>query len=322
MLRAVSVVGDRLQVMDLKNDFSWSHSRDRLFRECARKYWFNYYGYWNGWARDADARTRDAYMLKKLTQRPMWVGSAVHEAIEDRLKKQKAGRPIADDAVEKRMLDQMRAFYRFSRDGGYRQRPKEGGFFEHEYRVEVTDDEWKQSAELAKRCLRTFLASPLRTRLDALPAHDFLSIDDLMSFQLDGVKINVALDLCLREGDGVTIYDWKTGQTDKGATADQLAVYALFAHETWGVSAEHVTLIEFNLNTGQNIQYGSAGIDFDGARGRIRASVAEMQGRLRRVETNEADEDRFELTDRPSNCARCQFQRICPGGTGAETSAA
>ena len=43
----------------LRNEFSWSLSRDRVLRECARKYWFTHYGMWGGWQRRADPRTRE-----------------------------------------------------------------------------------------------------------------------------------------------------------------------------------------------------------------------------------------------------------------------
>jgi hypothetical protein len=307
---------------ELQNDFSWSHSRDRAFRDCARQYWFNYYGYWGGWDAAADPRARDAYLLKKLTTRPMWVGTAVHRALEGRLREVRSGRPPADDAVEARMLDGMRRFYRFSRDGGYRRRPKEGGFFEHEYAVPVTDDEWRESADHARRCLRAFLASPLRARLDGLAPADFLSIDDLMDFSLDGVKVNVALDLCVREAGGVTIYDWKTGATDGAATADQLAVYALFAHERWDIPADRVALVEVNLASGRTVSHASAGVDLDGARARIRASVAAMKACLVDPVANVAAEDAFPLTENISKCGRCRFKRICPGGAREAPGAA
>ncbi|NOZ64350.1 MAG: hypothetical protein GXO71_05370, partial [Caldiserica bacterium] len=43
---------------ELVNEFSWSKSRDIIFRECPRKYYFNYYGSWGGWKFDAPERTR------------------------------------------------------------------------------------------------------------------------------------------------------------------------------------------------------------------------------------------------------------------------
>ena len=35
---------------ELKNEFSWSNSRDATFRECPRRYYFRYYGSWGGWS--------------------------------------------------------------------------------------------------------------------------------------------------------------------------------------------------------------------------------------------------------------------------------
>jgi len=49
---------------ELKNEFSWSKTRDEVFKACPRQYWFAYYGYWNGWLDNAPGRTRQIYVLK------------------------------------------------------------------------------------------------------------------------------------------------------------------------------------------------------------------------------------------------------------------
>ena len=51
----------------LVNEFSWSHSRDRLFSECQLKYYYHYYGSWGGWEKNASERIRKLYVLKNLT---------------------------------------------------------------------------------------------------------------------------------------------------------------------------------------------------------------------------------------------------------------
>jgi hypothetical protein len=50
---------------ELKNELSWSKTRDEIFRTCPRQYWFAYYGYWNGWHENAPERTRQIYILRK-----------------------------------------------------------------------------------------------------------------------------------------------------------------------------------------------------------------------------------------------------------------
>ena len=70
---------------ELKNEFSWSKTRDEVFRECLRKYWFQYYGFWGGWYENAKPRVRQIYVLKQLQTRQMWAGDHVHRRIKHTL---------------------------------------------------------------------------------------------------------------------------------------------------------------------------------------------------------------------------------------------
>jgi hypothetical protein len=45
----------------IKNEFSWSISRNKVFQTCPRQYYFNYYGYWGGWELDAAERTKQRF---------------------------------------------------------------------------------------------------------------------------------------------------------------------------------------------------------------------------------------------------------------------
>ena len=81
---------------ELENKFAWSVSRDRAFRECPRQYYFSYYGYWNGWKKDAPERTREIYVLKQLKNRYMWIGQTVHDCIARSLKNISRGVPILE----------------------------------------------------------------------------------------------------------------------------------------------------------------------------------------------------------------------------------
>ena len=67
---------------DLTNDFSWSRSRDNVFSECKRRYFYHYYGAWGGWEAGATEDVRRLYVLKQLASRQMWGGRVVHDAIE------------------------------------------------------------------------------------------------------------------------------------------------------------------------------------------------------------------------------------------------
>src|SRR5438045_6701 len=141
-----------------RNDFRWSVSRDRLFRTCLRQYWFSQYGYWSGWAPDAGARTRQIYMLKQRKARPLWVGDVVHSCIRRSLENMSRSIPLLPVTDILRITrDQMRSDFRQSRAGLYRDNPRGAcGLFEHEYKLPVTDQEWRDSADQVDQCLRNF----------------------------------------------------------------------------------------------------------------------------------------------------------------------
>ena len=96
----------------LINRFSWSPSRDRLYRNCARAYYFNYYGSWGGWERDAPAPARLAYRLKQMTNLPMFAGTVVHDVIKGSIARIRGGKidifctgaGAADDAQSRRCV--------------------------------------------------------------------------------------------------------------------------------------------------------------------------------------------------------------------------
>ena len=110
----------------LKNTFSWSVSRDNVLRECPRKYWFNYYGHWGGWLRDAPRRTREIYVLKQLKNRATWVGQTVHDCIARTLQNISRGVPVLGvDEILSITRNVMRQDYRHSQEQAVLAEPEE-----------------------------------------------------------------------------------------------------------------------------------------------------------------------------------------------------
>ena len=110
---------------EIRNEFSWSKSRDEVFQTCPRQYWFNYYGYWGGWEKDAPERTRQIYILRNLKNRHMWAGEKVHDCIKHTLRNLQRDISILDvDEIVSITLNQMREEFRSSREKRYRVHPK------------------------------------------------------------------------------------------------------------------------------------------------------------------------------------------------------
>jgi len=298
---------------ELKNEFSWSSSRDAAFRECPRRYFFRYYGSWGGWSVGAEPRTRKLYVLKQLRTRQMWAGAAVHERIKEGLRDIRRGaEPMpAEDAVEA-ALSAMRTEYLASRRRDYWLDPKSCGLFEHEYGLAVPAAAWKETAEHVARCLRAFYASDLYARIRAMPPDAWLDVEEFSSFELDGMKVHVVLDFSCREGESVEIWDWKTGRAGGARNDRQLACYGLYAVERWGVAPERVRAAELNLASGKVRERRFGDADLDSVRDHIRASACQMRSLLDDPEPNSTREERFPFAESDRACRYCNFRSACP----------
>jgi len=238
----------------LKNTLSWSVSRDNVFRECPRKYFFNYYGHWGGWLEDAPQRTREIYTLKQLKNRAMWVGQVVHDCIARTLQNISRGVPVlALEEILSITRALMRQDYRHSRRKQYRQNPKTYcGFFEHEYDIPVTDQQWKETAEDIYHCLKTFYESEHFETFRAIPPADYLEVERFSSFCIDGYNLLIKLDCAVREAENIVIWDWKTGKkaSDKGLSF-QMGCYAAYTQTTYRVELDRVVTRRFDLYRGE-----------------------------------------------------------------------
>jgi hypothetical protein len=297
----------------LKNTFQWSVSRDRTFRECPRQYWFNHYGFWGGWNYDIDARTRDVYVLKQLKSRATWVGEVVHDCIKHSIENLSRGIPVLP--VERILAitrNRMRNDFRVSRDGLYRDNPKFAcGLFEHEYRLPVSDEEWRESADHVDRCLVTFYSSEVWEQLRRTRPGDFLEIERFSNFMLDGASVTVKLDCATRETDHVIVWDWKTGKRESPDIELQLACYAFYIHQAYDVPFHAVRMRRVELSGGtvheREIKVGRLTEILDYVRG----SIADMKSLLDDGERNLAREERFSKVERREVCLRCNFLKVC-----------
>lgn len=295
---------------DFQNEFSWSKSRNDIFSSCRRKYYYHYYGSWNGWKYNADQRTRTIYLLKKLQSRYMWIGSLVHNQIEKILKAYRANELVADyQTLEDELIHTMRGDFKRSREGWPARKPWR--LYEHQYEQEVPDEQWRESAEQAKSCLKTFWDSELHQKIKLLESDQWLEIEDFSSFYLDGVKIHVVLDFSYRDGDQFYIFDWKTGQKDLGMAGLQLACYRIYATKQWLAEDEKIQTIEFNLAQNKEISHGCEEISLKEAEEEIRMSIKSMQSLLKNVESNEAEEEDFAYAEDESVCRSCSFRQVC-----------
>jgi len=285
----------------LGGDFSWSVSRHDSFQRCRRKYYLSYY---------AAAHDPEIYRLKKLSALPLWAGNAVHDTIESFLREadgipDEAGREaLIRSLVHERMLGE----WRNSETGGE-------GFrlFEHEYEQPVSQDDKRHLVGIVMRSLRAFFRSDTLREAFEAGKENWLALEELQDFEVDGVPVVVRMDLAYRRRDGrVVIVDWKTGRGEGPFSDVQVVAYALYAAEHgW---ADDPLEIETELAYLAIPRYDRRRLrpeSLKSARAFIVRSASRMREGLVDAEENRARLDDFPMIDRPNVCRRCGFRRVC-----------
>ncbi|MEE2751228.1 MAG: PD-(D/E)XK nuclease family protein [Myxococcota bacterium] len=304
----------RLGLFMFVNEFSWSYSRDRTFRSCLRRYWLNYYGSWGGWERSAAPEVQDLYRQKKLTTRPMWMGTLIHEAAERSLKTLTWAQPWGVENALAWIDDRARQDVVGSREGTDRRRPsKRVEFQEHYYDVEDVSEDWEDNFQEMARQVHGLFENPVFVRLTRVPQR-IRMVEDLIKVDLEGIGVWVSMDALVEDGrGGVVIIDWKTGKSHSDEEVGrQLGIYGLYAREKLGLSPERIRALHVNLRDGTYKTHPISQPQLEQSATDLRASAAEMRDRLRDSAANEGDMEDFPMLEKgDSTCFHCQFRRSC-----------
>jgi DNA-directed RNA polymerase subunit RPC12/RpoP len=282
-------------------------SRHDTFNSCRRKYFYSYY---------LAPDDPEIHRLKKLSALPLWAGSVVHEIIEgllkarDTLPSETEQQAIVHAAVHERLLTDWRVSEAGPGrdDGVLRFR-----LFEHEYATTVDAEDKKIVVGTVMRSLRNFFKSPVLAEALAVGRSQWLTVEDLVSFDVGGVPVFLRMDLAFRDREGrVVIVDWKTGRGEGRFNEIQLAGYALYAARQGWVQAP--TEIETELAYLAIPRYVSRTVDaatLERAQAFIERSSGRMKTLLLDPVLNLARIEDFAKHERPYRCRRCNFRRLC-----------
>jgi hypothetical protein len=297
---------------DRPNALGWSSSRANSLRTCPRQYYYRYYGSRGGWAKEADASTRRTFMLSRLRTRHMWAGELVHQTIQQALIRLKHSGSLGDT---KQLLlatrERMRREFSDSRAHRYRSDPESLGLFEHEYKLDLASDDWLAIAEHVDECLRSFLQCDTLKQLMNLPETDWLDLEELRSFELDGARIGLKLDLAFRDAGKIVVVDWKTGRHRSSTQNVQFGTYALYAEGRWKLPPEAIEIREVNLALGQTSSHHFNQTELTEIQAEITKSLALMSDLLRDDTNQLALEEDFPKREGQRVCSQCAFLAIC-----------
>ena len=312
--------------MRLKNDFSWSFSRANTFEECQKRYWYTYYGAWEGWPKTPydsrpgiDPLASHLYMLKNMQSIPTFVGTVVHNTIEQFLKKKVR---FEKEALLRHGKNAFEKGLKEARDGSWRISPKKHtNLFELYYGAGLGDDTLEQARQKITVSLENWYDSSVVQSLLFHKAASIRSVEELSFFQLENTfKIIVVIDLALawQTKDGketVILFDWKTGkETEK--TEKQLYLYALFANRVWQTPYEQIILSPFYLFENTYYKIGAQQektLDLQ----KVQETVDTVSQSCKKLVTLhpkpscEAGPQAFHYTDNREKCKTCPFKAVC-----------
>jgi CRISPR/Cas system-associated exonuclease Cas4 (RecB family) len=295
-------------------EFSWSQSRRSLFRECPRKYFWNYYGSHNGWLRDAPAEARAAWRLKKISNLHMTLGNVVHDVAAEAIQGVRGGGdvPSGPELIEAGRTRMNRAWQQARRREDWERSPGRHPMMMEFYRgTGPSQDLVVTIRERLYACLRNLPASESFREAVESPQVEVKEVDRLDFLDLEGVKLYARPDLLYRLGDAWRIVDWKTGARAAGHSA-QLRIYAVYLREREDLPAGPIIGRLEYLSDGESISVPITDRDIAEERRAIQDSVEAMRTYLAEPLRNVAKpRDQFPLTDNRRWCSDCNFFELC-----------
>ncbi len=296
---------------------TWSYSRRGVFEQCARRYYYEYFG----------AATRKALgdpdkvalrPLKTLANRHERAGAILHLGIATYFRRAQRADPMGADGL----ISWARSLLR--RDIEYSAAHPDGAaaapgpyppvlLREYSYELPNADMLLMEAEERLVDTLQAFTDSPMfeavrlsGMRLGALIEHHL---------RLPGLpcKVDGRLDLAFADAGQITVVDWKLGVGDgSGNDSLQLATYALWAVDHFGVPPESVRIAKAFLGSGEMVDFSVTARVLAAARIRIIQDAERMRALQAYGENGIAEA--FTPCARPSVCASCPYQRVCPEG--------
>jgi hypothetical protein len=269
--------------------------------ECRRKFALNLKS-----TRDAslDPVFASAARLKKLKNRHLWAGSFIHEAVGSLLKSVRQGEPVpAADAFVDGLKIKMREQFLASKEnaaGAER-------LFEHEYRVPVAPEIWRGHWDTVEAGLRGFLNSKWLSRLSSLGPECWKAVDELLEFDVNGIKAYVKIDCAIESEGKFFLIDWKTSAPNADAEPS-LLVSALYAHEVWGAEPDQIEAMAVCLLDGRTFH---AAVNEDSLMN-THLRIEEESAALEEAKsTLGSDPFSVQATSSLQSCRRCHFQVLC-----------
>lgn len=303
----------------LKQTYAWSNSRVKTLRECAWKYYLTYNEAWEGWLASAPQEKQRAYLLKKMTNLPMWIGSLVHDIIEEIIQTgRKSGEWKTLEQAQHDGIQALRKGWKQSKNKQWQNSPKKINLAEHFYQEKLDPDKLATYKQKVLSSLKAFYDMPLFKILQNLKKEDWLTIEDFAKFSLNtGEEVTVKIDCGFRYKGKIYLLDWKTGRVSDNVI-DQLVTYSMYAlKQGWATKPEDVVIIPVYLAAYAELgEKATPHLDVTMKHIRRQAGIIRSEYPLLKESFEHKDDPAYfpKTDDIEHTCQRCFFRDMCSGG--------
>lgn len=302
----------------LKMTYAWSNSRVKTLRECRWKYFLTYFLAWEGWLQSATQDKQRAYLLKNITNFPMFIGSVIHNIIENIIiTGRKTGKWGTLQQAQHDGVQALRKGWKESVGKRWETNPKSYiNLSEHFYQEEIPKDRLDEYKRKVLMCLKAFYDCSLFEIMQNLPKEAFLTIEDFAKFQLNtGEEVTVKIDCGFRYNGKVYLLDWKTGKINDNVI-EQLVTYNMYClKQGWTKKPEDIVVVPVYLAAYSDLgEQATPHLAIEMQHMKRQAGIIRSEYPLLvQAFEHKDDPSHFERTDNERACEKCFFRDMCEG---------
>lgn len=294
-------------------ELSWSFSRIKLLQDCQRKYYFNYYGSYNGWSFNGSDKAKRLYRLKNLKPMDALFGEIFHRNVQDTINNYDK-EVVTADIFKKKLHKILAMKYRESKKCAdkWKDYPKKYTMIsEIYYESDLNKDKCNRIREKIERCSENiFKSRSFQEIIGKSIKH--MELEDLQHFNFNGTKIYVRLDSLFQTNNKWVIVDWKTSSRPSIEDIEQMLFYTYYVSKIQGIEPDQIEArLEYIFqNSSQICIFDKSDFQF---------VETKLDNDLKLIKTYLIDEEKnivkpeetFKQRKSRVKCSQCNYREVC-----------
>lgn len=296
----------------------WSYSKRTVLEQCARAYYFLYFGA-NKTTAKGEADKDRLHFLKQIQNRHERAGDLLHLTVSTYFRHAKLGNTWIFDPD--RLVDWTRKMFRNDRgysraypDGNENAKKKYGKspelLQEYHYRDADADQLWEETETRLLQAVRDFATNDAFEEFRVGGCQENSLVEHAINMSIYDTKVGGRIDLAYYFEDRIKVVDWKIGTGIlEGSSSLQLAVYGLWATTHPNFPADKIDVYMAHLGSGDVTSFEINDDELATVRLRILQDVELMQ--MLQPYGKRAESEAFSKLLYDPICSLCQFKKVC-----------